>query len=61
MIFADEPTAALDWNHGEHVVRLLRRAARDYRATVLLVSHDPRIIPLADRVLNLEDGQLVRN
>lgn len=59
LIFADEPTAALDWEHGQQVVHLLRRAAHEQNATVLLVSHDPRLKPLADRVLHLEDGQLV--
>lgn len=58
LIFADEPTAALDWAHGAEVVDMLRRAASAQGATVLLVSHDPRIIPRADRVLRLEDGKL---
>lgn len=58
LIFADEPTAALDWHHGEQVVQMLAHAAHELDATVLLVSHDPRIVPLADRVLHLEDGQL---
>jgi putative ABC transport system ATP-binding protein len=56
--FADEPTSALDWSHGEQVVELLRSAADDSGATVLVVSHDPRLIPHADRVLHIEDGHL---
>jgi putative ABC transport system ATP-binding protein len=56
--FADEPTAALDWAHGEQVVDLLRLAAHDRDATILVVSHDPRIIPYADKVFHLEDGCL---
>jgi len=56
--FADEPTAALDWAHGEQVVELLRAAARERGATVLVVSHDARLTPFADRVLNLKDGCL---
>jgi putative ABC transport system ATP-binding protein len=59
LIFADEPTAALDWEHGKQVVSMLLRAAHEDKATVLLVSHDPRIDPFADRVLHLEDGQIV--
>lgn len=51
--FADEPTSALDWAHGEQVVDLLRSAARDRQATVLIVSHDPRLIPYADQVVKL--------
>lgn len=57
-LFADEPTAALDWKHGEQVIDLLRAAAHDQGATVLLVAHDARIIPHADRVFHLEDGIL---
>jgi putative ABC transport system ATP-binding protein len=56
--FADEPTSALDWSHGEQVVELLRNAAHDRGATVLVVAHDPRIIRYADRVFYLEDGRL---
>jgi putative ABC transport system ATP-binding protein len=58
LLFADEPTAALDWEHGAQVIRLLQAAACEDDATVLLVSHDPRIVPLVDRVLQLRDGQL---
>jgi putative ABC transport system ATP-binding protein len=61
LIFADEPTAALDWQHGEQVVRMLHHAAHELNATVLLVSHDPRIVPLADRVFHLEDGRLAEH
>jgi putative ABC transport system ATP-binding protein len=57
LLFADEPTAALDWEHGAQVVRLLQTAAYTDGAAVLLVSHDPRIVPLVDRVLHLRDGQ----
>ena len=57
--FADEPTAALDWKHGEQVIELLRVAAHDGGATILVVAHDARIIPHVDRVFHLEDGCLV--
>lgn len=56
--FADEPTSALDWEHGEQVVRLLRAAAIEQGTTVLIVSHDPRIVPFVDQVLHIEDGRL---
>jgi putative ABC transport system ATP-binding protein len=56
--FADEPTSALDWERGEQVIELIRLAARDSGTTVLLVSHDPRIVPYADRVFHLHDGRL---
>jgi putative ABC transport system ATP-binding protein len=58
LCFADEPTSALDWAHGAEVVELLQAAARDRGATVLLVSHDARLMPYADRVFHLEDGRL---
>jgi len=57
--FADEITSALDWGHGQQVIELLRDAARQRSSTVLIVSHEPRILPYADRTLYLEDGRLV--
>jgi putative ABC transport system ATP-binding protein len=57
-VFADEPTAALDWKHGQHVVELLRAAAHEQNSTILIVAHDARIVPMVDRVLHLEDGIL---
>ena len=56
--FADEPTSALDWAHGEQVIELLRTAAHERGATILVVSHDHRIVPFADTIFNLEDGRL---
>jgi putative ABC transport system ATP-binding protein len=56
--FADEPTSALDWAHGEQVIELLRNAAHERGAMVLIVGHDARIIPYVDRVFHLEDGFL---
>src|SRR5262245_3313198 len=59
LCFADEPTAALDWKHGEQVIDLLRVAAHDNGATILVVGHDSRLVPHVDRVLHLDDGVLV--
>jgi putative ABC transport system ATP-binding protein len=59
LVFADEPTAALDWKHGEQVIELLRTAAHDAGATILVVAHDARLIPHVDRVFHLDDGCLV--
>jgi len=56
--FADEPTSALDWSHGRDVIELLRNAAHDRGATVLIVAHDERIKQYADRVLHLDEGSL---
>lgn len=58
LIIADEPTAALDAKSGKAVVELLRKLAKESRRTVLMVTHDPRIIHIADRVTYLEDGIL---
>src|SRR5262245_10187706 len=57
--FADEPTSALDWAHGEQVIELLRAAAHERGSTILVVSHDHRIVPFADTIFNLEDGRLM--
>lgn len=56
--FADEPTSALDWDHGKPIVEFLSHMARFHNATVLVVTHDPRVLPFSDRVLYLEDGRL---
>jgi putative ABC transport system ATP-binding protein len=56
--FADEPTGSLDWTHGEQVIRLLHSAAHERGAVLLVVGHDPRLVPYADRVLHLVDGRL---
>jgi putative ABC transport system ATP-binding protein len=56
--FADEPTSALDWAHGEGVIQLLQEAAHERGTTLLVVSHDARLLPYADRSFHLEDGRL---
>lgn len=58
IIMADEPTASLDSHSGHTVIELLRRLAKEGGCTVLMVTHDPRIIDVADRVAYLEDGVL---
>ncbi len=59
LLLADEPTAALDSVSGREVVELLKRLARDQASAVLIVTHDPRIVDIGDRLLNMEDGHLV--
>lgn len=56
LIFADEPTSALDKTNGQITVDLLKRIAHEHRAMVLGVTHDPRLLSHADRVIELEDG-----
>lgn len=58
MIFADEPTSALDKTNSETVITLLQGIACQHNATVLGVTHDPRLLSHADRVIHLEDGIL---
>lgn len=58
LLLADEPTAALDSRSGREVVELLRRLAREQGCAVLMVTHDPRILDVADRLLRMEDGRL---
>ena len=58
LFFADEPTSALDSERGKQVMEILSRAAHERRCTVLAVTHDPRVVPYADRILYVEDGTL---
>jgi putative ABC transport system ATP-binding protein len=58
IIFADEPTSALDWQRGQQIVELLQACARERGAILVVVSHDNRLIPYADRVLHLDDGRI---
>ena len=59
LILADEPTAALDRVSGQEVVHLLRDLARRRGTPILLVTHDPRILDIADRIVAMEDGRII--
>jgi len=58
VILADEPTAALDWEHGQEAVRLLVEQAREEGAMLLTVTHDARLIPHFGRRLGIDRGRL---
>lgn len=58
LLLADEPTAALDSRTGREVVELLQSLAREQGCAVLMVTHDPRILDIADRLVRMEDGRL---
>jgi putative ABC transport system ATP-binding protein len=58
-ILADEPTGALDSENGHAVMTILARIARDPTRAVLVVTHDPRILAFAQRVVHIEDGRIV--
>lgn len=59
IVLADEPTAALDKESGRVVVDLLRTFADERNATVLIVTHDNRILDVADRIVNMVDGRVI--
>ena len=58
IILADEPTAALDKDSGTEVVSLLKRLAKSRGTTTLMVTHDPRILDMADRIVTMEEGRI---
>ena len=58
VLFADEPTGALDSLTGEHVMNLLTGSARDAGTTVVLVTHEPRVAAYADREVVVRDGKV---
>ncbi|HIK06550.1 MAG TPA: DevA family ABC transporter ATP-binding protein [Trichormus sp. M33_DOE_039] len=58
IVLADEPTAALDKKTGRDVVELIQKLAKEQGCTILLVTHDNRILDIADRIIYMEDGQL---
>ncbi len=59
IVLADEPTAALDNENGQAVMSLLARIAKEQNRSVLAVTHDPRTLGYADRVVRIEDGRIV--
>jgi len=56
LVLADEPTAALDSKSGRDVVELMQRLAKEQGCTILMVTHDNRILDVADRIIRMEDG-----
>lgn len=58
ILLADEPTASLDKESGREVVDRMKVLAKEHGTTILLVTHDNRILDIADRIVHLEDGQL---
>jgi putative ABC transport system ATP-binding protein len=58
IVLADEPTASLDAENGVQITKLLADLARDAERIVAVVTHDPRILPVAQRIVRLEDGRI---
>lgn len=59
IVFADEPTAALDKDSGMNVVAMLKAMGQARQTTTVMVTHDNRILDMADRIITLEDGRIV--
>jgi putative ABC transport system ATP-binding protein len=61
VMFADEPTGNLDSRTGAGILALLRESVDDYGQTTVMVTHDPKAAAIADRILFLADGEIVRD
>lgn len=61
LVLADEPTGNLDSANSREIMQLLRYSNEKYRQTMIVITHDESIALQADRVLELEDGSIVRN
>ena len=60
LVLADEPTPALDSKSGRDVVELMHGLAKEQGCAILMVTHDNRILDIADRTINMEDGRLLK-
>lgn len=60
LVLADEPTASLDSKSGRDVVELMQQLAKEQGCAILMVTHDNRILDIADRTIHMEDGQLLK-
>jgi len=58
VILADEPTAALDGENGRAIMKIIAEIAREQGHAELIVTHDPRLLPFADRIVHIEDGRI---
>jgi putative ABC transport system ATP-binding protein len=58
VVLADEPTSALDSDNGRTIMRILAETAHQRQRAVLVVTHDPRVVPFGDRIIQIEDGLL---
>jgi putative ABC transport system ATP-binding protein len=61
LLLADEPTAALDRESGREVVDLFQRLAKEQHAGIVMVTHDNKVLDIADRIVTLEAGALVES
>lgn len=61
IILADEPTGNLDTKTSKEIIRLLRQSNRDFKQTMLIITHDESIALECDRVIAIEDGRIIRD
>ena len=59
IILADEPTGNLDSKASEEIVELLKKSNRDYKQTIIMITHNMEIAKVADRIIKIEDGKIV--
>lgn len=60
IILADEPTGNLDSKASDEIVSLLRKSNKDYNQTIIMITHNPEIAACADRIIEIEDGHIVK-
>jgi putative ABC transport system ATP-binding protein len=60
IVLADEPTGNLDTQNSDAVLEMLRKSSRELNQTVLMITHNPEAAQIADRILHMRDGQIVR-
>ena len=61
LLLCDEPTGALDYNTGKEVLKLLQETARQNKMTVLIITHNQAIAPIADRIITMKSGKIEEN
>jgi putative ABC transport system ATP-binding protein len=61
LVLADEPTAALDKDSALQIVRMLKALGKDRQTTTLMVTHDSKVLDLADRIVTMEEGRIVKD
>ena len=61
LLLCDEPTGALDYNTGKEVLKLLQNTARQKNITVIIITHNQAITPMADRIIKIKNGKVNEN
>ena len=59
--FADEPTGALDYNTGKQILKLLQDTSRESGMTIVVITHNAALAPMADRIITVKSGRVVKN